>query len=227
MEEYNCIPQEIREQFEKLSIDLTWTYGRWILFQQLYMHSEERIGLINDSAPAFFYIVRKILMDDIAMALCRLSDKSGGKNKQNLCLRAIAEEIGHIDGASRFAGQMCSDVELFVKQCGPFMAQRHKRIAHRDFEIAVQKGAQVLPRANVKMLGDALQTGAKILNKLEHHYCGSETDYKDFGMLGDADSLIYKLAEGLRYEELKREQKIHWSDFGNSKWKDAIGRKDS
>jgi hypothetical protein len=110
MKEYSCIPQEIREQFDKLSIDLTWTYGKWVLFQQLYMHSEDRIILINESAPAFFHIAQKVFMDNIAMALCRLSDKPRGKNKKNLCLPGIAEEIKYIDGRSRFAAQMCSKV---------------------------------------------------------------------------------------------------------------------
>ncbi len=219
------LPEEIAAGFEQLSLDLTWAYARWITCSELYMRSKDRIKLLNESAPAFFSLIQRVLADDIQMALCRLADPAGsGRGKTNLSLRAIANALPHTTKDAPLIADVQKAVGSFTDQCKPFIAQRHKRIAHRDLEVALKTGATMLPKATVSMLGAALASAAEILNTIEAHYCQSETHYSGLAMSGAAEALVHDVAAGLRYRELQDSGIIDWSDLHNSSWGKALMR---
>lgn len=46
-------PVRLANIFEKLKSEVIWLHGQWIIYRQLFGTSEERINLLNDSAPFF------------------------------------------------------------------------------------------------------------------------------------------------------------------------------
>ena len=56
MTEEKALPNEIVFAFTALKSELVWLYGRWIIFEQLFGVSSERVDLLNQRASTYFYI---------------------------------------------------------------------------------------------------------------------------------------------------------------------------
>jgi hypothetical protein len=216
----SCLPTNIVDVFKKISVDITWLHARWIIYKQLFGISQKRIDLLFSCAPAFFYLVHQILLDDMLLALNRLAEPADKPPHGNLSLEQIAIRLRD-DGHKVLIDSLYEKLEVFREQCRPFAPHRHKRIAHRDLRISLNSDAEPLPGISRQMIDDALASVRDYMNTVEGHFCNSKTAYDYFGMIGDADALISHLAEGLRYEELRRSGSLRFDDMNKSKWHDA------
>ena len=222
-ERFPPLPECIRDEFQQLSIDLSMTRGKWILFRQLYSHSDKRADLLMRTASAFFEYVFHVFRDDTFMALHRFMDSPSGWGQENLSLRRVLERLREGPAPASLVGRLEELLLRFEEQCEPFRAHRHKRLAHRDLRVALDLAAEPLPGITLQMIDDALATAGEFLNTVQSHFCNSETAYEFLGMVGDADSLATYLVEALRYEELQRDAVVDWSDLDKSEWRGAIG----
>jgi len=66
------LPRCIADEFKWLSMDLSLVSAHWILYRQLFAHSEKRFNLLTRAAPAFFEFLFHTLRDEVFMSLCRL-----------------------------------------------------------------------------------------------------------------------------------------------------------
>jgi len=214
------IPTGIDEVFKELKTEITWLHARWIIYRQLFAHSEKRIGLLNDCASAFFYIIQDVLFGELQVILSKLTDTARSGKHDNLSLEQLQERV-EAHGDKNLASTLRNLLDDLHMKSRPFRLHRNKRLAHLDLTTAMQSSLNPLPGISRQMIEDALEVIREYMNAIERYYTQSETGYEHFIMHSDADALVSILKYGLRHDELLRQQKISWDDFENTEWKDA------
>ena len=215
------LPKYIADQFKRLSTDLSLVSAHWILYKQLFAHSEKRCKLLGRAAPAFFEFLFHTLRDEVFMALCRFADPPTTLGKENLSFDQVMSILQKEELDENMRKELRAKLASFKEQCEPLKPHRDKRLAHRDLLVSVASSEGLFPGVTIHMVDDALATASDYLNTIEKHFSDSSTAYEYFVMLGDADTLVYHLAEAMRYEELKRSGTVKFDDLDKSEWHNA------
>lgn len=214
------IPSQIEEVYEALKVEITWLHGRWIIYRQLFGKLEKRVDLLNECAPAFFYLIQNVLLGEIQVSLCKLTDPARTGGKENLSLGQLQQRIEHYGG-----GQLATPLTCTLREaheyCTPFRKWRNKRLAHLDLSSNMKSSSNILPGISRKMIEEALECVRRYMNQIEVFYHDNEIAYEDFIMSRDGDSLVQMLKYGLRYQELLREEVLEYDDWRRGKWFDA------
>lgn len=214
------MPASIAEVYDKLRSEVTWLHGRWICYRQLFAHSQKRIDLLNETASTFFFVLQDVLLDEVQVTLSKLTDPAKSGKHENLSLNQLQARLD--TNADQALAATCSGIlNKLDPQCIPLRTRRHKKLAHLDLAVALQKSAQPLPDVSRQMIEDVLHSIRAYLNIIEMHYNDSEWRYEDFIMSSDGDALTATLRAGLRYEELLQARKLPHDDWRHGKWHDA------
>jgi hypothetical protein len=216
----NSLPATIEKLFEEMRNEINWLHARWIIYCELFVHSEERVDLLNECASAFFYFIEKTLLDEILLSLSRITDRARTFKYENLTFGQLQERMEAL-GEQQLSSQLRKLLDNLDTKCEAFRTHRHARLAHLDLDTAMKGGAKQLPSVSRQMIEDALLLVREYMNTIERHYLQSETGYQHFIMHTGSEALVTMLKFGLRYDELVREQKISWKDFQDWHWKDA------
>ena len=205
-------PLAIADLWSGLKSEVTWLHGRWIIYQQLYGRSSERIDLLNRSASTFFYIVQLSLLHDVQLSLSKLGDPPGSGDRKNMTLDALVEQLKDA-GEKEVVVKIRSLVDAYHASCKKVRHRRNKWIAHFDLDTLL--ASKVTPlggpsRAEIEAALDALR---EVMNCVELHYAEPRTLYEHFIMTHDGDQLIFALMRGMRYNELVREGVIGFDDL--------------
>jgi len=84
--------KELGTQFYALWQEFNWLAMKWGEYEVLYGGGSMRLDLLNGSAPAFFWMVGKVLLEDMLLHISRLTDPpASGKDrdKGNLTIRNL------------------------------------------------------------------------------------------------------------------------------------------
>lgn len=182
-------------------------HWKWEEFVTLFGSSPERIDLLNEIASAFFRVVQDCLFEDVLIHLSRLTDPPKSSGKPNLSLRRLPPLV-EVELRPR-TEQLLADC---MTKCTFARDWRMRRIAHSDLELALNaKNAIPLALASRKAIKDALRAIAALLNFVQEHYTHSTVMY-DVHPLGNAESLLYVLRDGLQFRTLRRER-LRAGDF--------------
>lgn len=211
------MPTCIAEIYDELRSEVTWLHGRWICYRQLYATSPKRIDLLNESASTFFYIIEDVLLSDVQISLCKLTDPAESGKYKNFSLKQLQARLD--EGADQSLSADCKALlKVLSTQCSLFRTRRHKKLAHLDLAVALRTPPYPLPGVSRDMIENALDTVRRFLNAIERHYNGNEFGYEHFNMNGDGEALIATLRSGLRYEELLQERRLPHDDWRQGKW---------
>lgn len=195
------MPSEINEIFEKIKEDVQWLHIHWAYYKELFHGPELRIDLMNESAPLFFYINQTLLLDEVILSICKLTDPAkSSRDTENMSLNKLN---------SRFDG--------ISSKNDPFKKHRHKRIAHKDLAITMSTES-ILPDISIQMIEDLLNEISNFMNTIEVYFNNTETGYKDINISTDSGGLIGLLKYGFQYEELMKSDKISYEDLEQSKY---------
>lgn len=214
------IPTDIDEIFQELKKEITWLHGHWIIYQQLFAHSEKRIALLNECASTFFYFIQELLLGEIKVVLCKLTDPANSGRCDNLSLEQLQKRIEQ-HGDRKLTDNSKKLLDDLQNKCKDFRLHRNKRLAHIDLSIAMKGSLNPLPIISRQMIEEALKSTRDYMNSIEVHYLQKETGYEHFIMQADGEALISMLKYGLRYEEILKERKVSMADWHEGRWKDA------
>lgn len=214
------IPSDVDEIFKELKTEITWLHGRWIIYRQLFGHSERRIDLLNECAAAFFYVIEDTLLNEVQVTLSKLTDPARSRKFDNLSLEQLQVRV-EAQGEPQLVVTLRTLLDDLHKKCQSIRVRRNKSLAHLDLSTAMQSTSNPLPGISRQMVEDALAIVREYMNAIERHYDDSETGYEHFIMSSDGDALVSILKYGLRYEELLKAGQVSWSDWHEGKWKDA------
>jgi AbiU2 len=186
--------------YNAMSNELSWLHVKWNLYRQLYATSPERVEILNRAASHFFGVLRRALVDDIAMHVARLTDPATIRGRQNLTIRRLPPLVP--DALKAETKDLASAA---MKACDSVRVWRNRRIAHIDLEWVTSHDP--LPGVTFGQLGAAVESLCAVLHRLEQHYWQTSTMYADvITPSGDAESLVYFLWKGLLDEDRRRQR---------------------
>lgn len=159
---------ELAHLIEDLARECDWLRHKWMEFEELYSRGPERIELLNQVAPNFFYVVHQLFFVDAMLHLCRMTDPPRASNKDqspNLTILAVAELIP--DEFLRETVRIAA--EEARKKCEFARPWRSKKLAHSDMN-AFRDEARSLPLAEANMVEAAIAAIRDVLTTIEKHY---------------------------------------------------------
>lgn len=199
---------ELGALFAALWQEIAFLHGKWQEFVELYGANEKRIDLLNDAAPTFFGHLQDILWEDILVGLCRLTDPEKSAGRPNLTVQALPKLVD--DKSLRDTINLL--VQEAVKLIDFSRDWRNRRIAHSDFELAVNDHAQPLKPGSRQDVRKALAAIDSVINKIQGHYLDSETKFDAPVFHAGATLLLRVLHDGVR-EGQDREARLARGEF--------------
>ncbi|MUK76603.1 hypothetical protein GNP84_06740 [Aliivibrio fischeri] len=172
--------QYIEEIHKKLVNEVTDMHYRWQLYCEVYGGSQEEFTLLNTSGSNFFYYVRHLMVDQMALSFSKLTDpnrtKIRGSFVENLSLKQI-----HVFANETKNSELLDIILPIYKEleenCAHFRLLRNKRIAHGDLNHAMKVADEPLPGISQLYVETALENLRRYMNAIEMHYFNSETAY--------------------------------------------------
>lgn len=205
-EHVDVLGPELGPVYHDLYNQCLWLHVKWQQFVELYGTKPERIKLLNRTARLFFRIVHTTLWEDTLLNLARLTDPafSGiGKNKKsNLTLQCVPGLVAD----ETFRADIQALVDTAIAATAFARDWRNRRIAHRDFALAISTGAQPLAPASRKSVDDALKAVSRIVERLNEYYLKSDLrlELVTQTTANDAMTLLYVMRDGLEADENRR-----------------------
>jgi hypothetical protein len=196
----STLPETIKTHFEALSNDLTWIQVRWLMYKKLFHHSDERLELLNESAGFFFFVLQRVLLDDVIIGTCRLADPRSTGGRKNLVLESLTNDLD-----APLSSAVTSKIDQLRQHAMPLQRHRNRRLAHRNLHTALRSERSPLPTVSVETIDSALGTASEVLNMIERHFCDSETSYDYVAMHAGVDALVADLVRAQDYEVCLRE----------------------
>jgi hypothetical protein len=194
--------KELGELYSALWQEVVWIHSKWGQFVALYGTRPERVELLNRASAPFFGSLQGILFEDALLHIARITDSPKSAGKPNLSVKRIGPII--IDPA------LHSSIDHLIADCvakSEFARDwRNRHLAHCDLSRAIAKTADPLKPASRAQVAEVLQSLASILNALSLHFLESTTHFDAIDSVGNAESLLYLLDEGLRSQEDRRQR---------------------
>lgn len=201
--------------FYSLYNEITWLTFKWLEFSELYGTKGSRVELMNKSAPFFFFVVQKVLWDNLLLGIARITDpiESRGKKsttRKNVTLKALGQYIQ--DDSLKI--EIENDLNEIIAKSEFCRDWRNRLIAHIDYELNVDRlNAEPLKPATRRDLRQTIEKIHELYNKVSHKYLGSTTAWNMLTSNRGAVSLLYRIEDGLRFDEdvYKRKLKGDWT----------------
>lgn len=188
------MPKQLKGIFDHLWQDVVWVHYKWDLFLQLYDKRED-VELLNRTAPAVFRVWEDVMLDEIVISICRVTDPATTGRKKNLTLDRLG---GAIDGSSY--SDLKREFKKGLLDLRPVLKfardHRNRRIAHVDLATRLNSHPEPLSDLNKRRIENALEAIATLMNLVEGYFQNSATVYKLGIPRGEGRTLIYWLKKG-------------------------------
>lgn len=194
--------RDLGEIYAALWQEVAGIHSKWAEYVVLYGTRESRVDLLNRAAPRFARLVQDTLWEDVVLHIARLTDPPKSKGKSNLTVQSLAEQIDNPETNSAVR----SLVERAIAESEFCRDWRNRHLAHRDLQLALGRGAEVLKLGSRQSVRTVLGTLGEILNVVASHYLKSKTCFEFGSDAGGALSLLHVLDDGLLLEGARRER---------------------
>ena len=201
--------KELGELYSELWQEVAWAHSKWGEYMQLFGTKKSRVDLLNHAAPRFARLLQDSLWEDALLHIARLTDPAKSNGKCNLSVQTLTPYIMDPDVNIKVQKLVAEAIER-ADFCRDW---RHRRLAHRDLNLALGRGAKPLKTASGNNVRDALEAIAATLNAVAEHYLASTTVFDFETSSGGALSLLYVIDDGLRADS---ERRVRLND-GNTK----------
>lgn len=185
---------ELGQLYYELRTELVSLHLKWRECLGLFGVGQERVILLNKTAPFFFGMIEKVLFEDIILHLARLTDPPEIRKQRNLTIEILPELI-----PPKFKDDFDRRLQAVRDSCGFVRRWRNKWVAHADLNM--KRNPQKLPPATREKVERVLEAMRDLMNSLARYYGLPETTYDlGTGEPGGADSLANYLAKGFHAE---------------------------
>ncbi|WP_321528869.1 hypothetical protein [Sedimenticola selenatireducens] len=193
------MPYENRELFNAIEREFLQLRYRWGLFCQLFDSGQSNIDLLNKSGSNVFQLLQKLVIDDLMMSLCRLSDRNESMGHENASIRNMinrAKENLSNETNSKVQG-LLSELDRHLKNISKL---RNKALSHTDYEHALNP--ELLPRPTYDELENSVDVIRRILGALSSELYNYSTSYVPLMPLGhDGNKLLAVLTKAHGYQK--------------------------
>lgn len=163
-------PPPTGELAYELSKSITFMHLKWKLLRSLFATSQERIDLLNQTAPAFFAYVGQIMFDDVVLAITRLTDPK----RKTACLAWLIKLLAPHVGAAELAGWR-SQLALLNAAVEPLRETRNRYLAHDELPAALNNRPRPMPGVSYAQMETTLKRIRKLFGSIEAKFRGSRT----------------------------------------------------
>jgi len=189
--------------YHELWREVVWLHLKWSRFLTLFAKEEERVDLMNDTAPAFFSEVQRLIAEDVFIHISRLTDpprtRVGGTEKENLTLKRLLDVLRDRELHSTIE----SKLDELLNQCQFARDWRNCWIAHRDLALTTKtpgyKPLENAPREKVECVLSGIRD---VMNTVLRHFKDSVVAYEHgIPAIGDAEALLHYVKRGHQAEQ--------------------------
>ena len=171
--------QDLGSMYHSLASDLALLHTRWQIHRQLFGFSQARYDTLARSAPKLFYLLQRLLWEDILLGIARMTDSPRSAGRANLTLRSLPSLVQDPELQAAVDASLASAINAseFARQW------RHRQLAHRDLDLALGGDARPLPIPEVPEAEAALVSLGEVLNLLAVGHAQPPIAYElvDFG----------------------------------------------
>jgi len=196
-EQQSIMGIELGSLYNLLYNETIWLHYKWIEFEELYGVKESRIKMLNQSAPFFFFIIQKVLWENILLGIARITDSTKTGDKRNISIQALPDLIENEELREKIKIEI-NEILQKTKFCRDW---RNRWIAHYDYNLSLDSNAQPLETANRKLIKESLKQITAFINILHEHYFKSRLMLDHIKNNRGANLLLRTLKDGLREKE--------------------------
>jgi hypothetical protein len=134
----NAMGGELGSLYSELWQQLANLHLKWNKYIGLFGVNQDRVKLLNEAAPSFFYIIENTLWLDILLTVARLTDpcemKKKGGVKRNLTFQRLPDLISDVETKEKVKSliEAAKDKSSFCREW------RNSYIAHRDLDLTLK-----------------------------------------------------------------------------------------
>ena len=193
---------ELGPVFHALWCEVASIHLRWQEYVELFGTKPSRLETLNKTAPLFFHIVQNSLLESILIHLARLTDPPESRGKKNLTIKSLPLLITDPPAANKVEKliAVASTKAVFCRDW------RNRRIAHKDFFLALKQGAKPLQRATDQKMTEALDAIAQVMNEVESFYLNSRSIFERIPISDGAVALLCLMRDALLFDKERRER---------------------
>lgn len=205
--------------FKSVSNDVSYLHMYWKIYRQLYAHGERRIALLNETGSMVFYVLQHLLLDEVTLAISRLTDPAMTGKKENHSLERLVAGVSEKDLSEKMNTILMKVQELAQH----FRDRRNRAISHSDLKTKLKLEQNPLPGISREMVEKVLEHIRGLMDAYSHHYFKSTTLYeKPILPLGaDGDFLSEQLRRAVAFRDMERRGEISRELWTKGRYKDA------
>jgi len=205
--------------FKSVSNDVSQLHMYWHIYRQLFAHSEQRIALLNETGSMVFYVLQHLLLDEVTLGICRLTDPAVTGRRENHSLERLVAGVQEDD----LADELNSILKITQDLAKPFRERRNRAIAHSDLDTKLKLESNPLPGVSREMVENTLEQVRSLMNAYDYRYFNNTTMYQDLILpLGaDGDFLSEQLRRAVAFRDLERGGQISRDLWTQGRYKDA------
>lgn len=207
-------PDELRGPYQLVRDQLVNITFEWDSYCNLFGVSEKRLQLLN-TAPAFFTLVHKALLDAVVLGLTRLQDPAKSFKSRNLSFATLVE-LSREAGQCSLADRLDSLLTKIRDSFETISRYRSKKIAHTDFDLR----HDALSPGSRKQISDCIKLHQEFMEMLL-------TEFEDCGQcweviaVGDSDAVLSILKDYHAFHKLERQDWEFAARLRDHEFKDA------
>src|SRR5690606_17440226 len=92
-ERVSIMGDQLGSIFDSLYNEIVWIKKKWIEYVALFGTNDKRVKILNSAAPSFFFMMQKIMFDDILLGLSKITDPAGMGKNEAVTVRALSQFI--------------------------------------------------------------------------------------------------------------------------------------
>jgi hypothetical protein len=166
---------EVRKLFWSLHKEVLYLFYRWKIYRQLFDSGADNLKLLNQSGSNVFALLHNLIMDDVFLTLCRLTDPVKTNGKTNLSLRYFLGKASTL-----LTDELRKDLKRkftrLDKLTNSVRDHRKRRIAHLDLRYASE--IEALPPVMHRDLDDSLKLLNSVMRDLHVALFNADTNYQ-------------------------------------------------
>jgi hypothetical protein len=199
------IDPHLQAVFEQLNDDVTILSWKWQIVSRLF-ESEERVDIVNQTAPNFFLACKITFTDDVFLTLSRITDPLQSNRQDNLVISRLSERLDRSEHP-KLHDELTRLIAAAIKACKPFKRHRHKRLAHNDLNIKLKYTTEPLPGIKVGDVNRAVKSLQDVVNAFNRYFFDRETHFTVVER-GGVKALFVYLQKGVEGFESEKQQML-------------------